>query len=198
MPMGEIVPFQAPGIIQEASQGGLEPIQVHSLPAMVAAPQAPILPVSGFRHGAREIGRGLGWVTWPLWRPMVEIISDAQRIPNLWRIPAQHLQGWKAKAKADMALWEAWTEEERASVDRQRGVWTLGLLVCSVIFLVLPYTGFVPITMLGLAWWARCHHCHWPMWANEINPKWHQGSPVPHWDAVRWLLGLRQLEEGQE
>ena len=71
---------------------------------------------------------------------MVEIISDTKRLPNAWRIPAQHLQGWKAKTKADMDLWDAWTDEERASVDRQRSVWSLSLLVCSVIFLVLPHT----------------------------------------------------------
>jgi hypothetical protein len=195
--MAEIVPLHAPGSLQEASQGLLETLPgTPSFPVVETTPQVPLLPASGFLQGVRTIGRGLGWVTWPLWRPVVEIISDTKRIPNLWRIPAQHLQGWKAKAQADMALWDGWTAQERASVVRQQSVWVVSLLVCSLVFLVLPYTGFVPITVLGLAWWARSHNWHWPKWATDINPKWQQGNPVPHWDVVRWLLGLRQLPEG--
>ena len=198
MPMAEIVPFQTAGSLQEAPQGRLESLPgTPSFPVVESPTQAPLLPVSGFRQGVRTIGRGLGWVTWPLWRPVVEIISDTKRIPNVWRIPAQHLQGWQAKAKADMELWDGWTAQERASVVRQQSVWTVSLLVCSLVFLVLPYTGWVPIMILGLAWWARCHNCHWPTWANEINPNWRKGSPVPHWDVVRWVLGLPQVEDRQ-
>jgi hypothetical protein len=218
MPTAEIVPFQSAGCLQEAPQGNLTAIPgvpdtlatLHGPQRVVndletsqggaagLAPQAPLLPVSGIRNGVRTIGRGLGWVTWPLWRPMVEICSDTKRILNVWRIPAQHLQGWKAKAQTDMVLWDSWTPEQRASVDRQRGVWTLALLICALIFLVLPYTGFVPLTLLSITWWARSHNCRWPRWANQINTKWQEGNPVPHWDAVRWLLGLPQLGEGQK
>jgi len=200
MPTAKIVPFQSTGGLQEALRGNLaatttlEGLQggADSLPAFGSAPSVPLFPVSGFRTGVHTIGRGLGWATWPLWRPMVEICSDTKRIPNVWRIPGQHLQGWKAKARADMALWDSWTPEQQASVDRQRGVWTLGLLISALFFLVLPDTGFIPLTFLSLAWWARSHDWHWPTWANQINPNWHKGSPVPHWDVVRWLLGLPQ------
>jgi hypothetical protein len=124
---------------------------------------------------------------------VVEIISDTKRLPNVYRIPVQHLQGWATKAQNDLALWDSWTPEQRRSVDRQKGVWTLGLLASSVILLAVPHTGWVPMTLLSLAWWGRCHNWHWPRWAKEVNPKWVEGTSVPHWDVVRWFLGLPQL-----
>lgn len=176
-------------------------------PAPMATPQAapvatpePFLPVSGFRQGVRDVGRGIGWVTKPWWWPVTEVARDTRRIVGHLRTPGLHLRGWATKAHNDVAAWEHWTPEQRASVVRQQAVWAVALVALSLVYLVTAalgqgFFGFAPLALLSVAWWARSHDAHFPRWAQHLNPLWTPGSPVPHWDVVRWVLGLPQLTD---
>ena len=191
MPTGDLLTVEVIEAFQEAPHGVLETLPGYNLPVTPAPPEiqasAPLLPVSGFRYGVREIGRSAGWVTWPLWRPIVEIVRDTGRMVDHLRTPVRHIQGWKAKAQTDLDLWATWTPAQRASVVRQQAVWMVSLLVCSVLFMSVPLLGFIPLFLLSLAWWGRSHNLHW-----------HDRTLVRHWDVVRWGLGLPQVPEAVE
>lgn len=174
-------------------------------PAPLATPQAasvttlePLLPVSGFKQGVRDVGRGLGWLTRPWWWPVAEVARDTRRILGHLQTPGIHLRGWATKARKDMALWEQWTPEQQASVVRQQAIWAVALVSLSLVYLVTAamgqgFFGFAPLALLSMAWWARSHDVHFPGWAQHLNPAWTAGSPIPHFDIVRWFLGLPQV-----
>lgn len=143
--------------------------------------QEPQIPVSGAKRAAKEFGRGLGWVTYPIWRPLQEILRDTKKVANIHRIPKAHALGWLRKSQADGALYEAWTPAERVRVLKQQAAW-FGFLALAVV-MSLSVGHYLPMVVLSLAWWARSHSLHL------------QGKLLPHFDLVRWMLFLPQVPE---
>jgi hypothetical protein len=140
----------------------------------------------------RETGRTVGWLTKPIWKPPTWIVTnllakDAQKILRAPLISRDHLRAWIERGRNDLRDWDSWTTEERASVRRQETMW----VACWVVSAFLALTagsigagrlGLFPIGLVAGAWALRSHNTRLPI----------------HFDAVRWLLNLPQLQGNEK
>lgn len=163
-------------------------VQVEEAPLQVPAPKgevvAPLVKPSGAREALREAGRAIGWITWPVWRPLQIwgrlMHAEGEKILRAPRIAVGHVQAWRTLVVSSGARWDGWTQAERLSVTRQQGVWAL-LLAGAVVVLSAGegWLAFGPLFVLSGLWWLRSHN---------TRLRW-------HFDVVRWGLGLPQVPE---
>ena len=141
---------------------------------------------SGFWKSLVNTGHAIGHITSPGWKLVFWYIqSMGKTTEKLEQTPSDlKAQGkrWIALWKASGQAWESWAPEERVSVSKQKGGWTLLLFIGSILAFCLPGGwALIPPLVIGFAWLARAHESrlHW------------------HFDLVRWALRLPQLTEEQ-
>lgn len=177
--------------MSESTGHGLDQFQDHPAPEGRL-----VLPPSGFRLAASEIGRAIGLLTWPVWRPLTLVItslaSDTRQIVRSPLLFRDSLAAWWQRSQSDLANWDRWTPAERASVMRQQGVWLVAWTACAVLALTagslhLGAPALLPLALIAIAWTLRSHRLPRPTW-------WPSDWPTRP-DLVRWLLDLDQIPE---